>query len=544
LRPSCLASLLLAVHILFLPSHLLAQDSQYPSPSLQNFSPPGTGSSLAGGILPADPYSTVPGSVLIQNPVNTFNPYTNDLYTTNGSAVPLLNGLGYRTEFGDINFNNQLGPGNSYYPFLHYGAEPQDANAKFGPIFVKFHYLDSVVLFDDNRLQSHTNRQSEDYLLLRLNLSIIAQLNDNLQFVLTGSLLYLPIQNQFGIQNNTLLFLAPALASQIVYNTVLAGWPVVFADVFRIQTYVYSDSVNDNFGLLSQDFTQDTTGVYTLHNSAYSNSAGRENDVLVFSNTVSASTNRLLPGDVRLSLTASHENLWYNQQNRGLPSQRDDFSASLVSERPSLRFKPYITYLASDIEGNPQITQQITAGIFGPIDDQLFLRAEGGYYFGAFGHSNYTYRLTLNHEAGPFTTEGVTFDQRLSLFDQEQLTSEYYSLYQILGPAITANLFLGHVQDQNLTNDNAPGYEAYYAGLGFAFPLSDRTSFQIGGTFEDRTNSASLDRDVFTGRVSITRIVTDTLTLQILYQYQNARYTTAVQSYYQNIIYLRLTKYF
>ena len=45
---------------------------------------------------------------------------------------------------------------------------------------------------------------------------------------------------------------------------------------------------------------------------------------IYFSNIVSAATTRALPSDVRLNAQVSHENIWYNSANRGLPGLRDE----------------------------------------------------------------------------------------------------------------------------------------------------------------------------------------------------------------------------
>ena len=282
------------------------------------------------------------------------------------------------------------------------------------------------------------------------------------------------MQNQFGLQadgyNNlgALLFLAPVLASQVVYNTVIAGWPVQFSDVFHVQSYLYSNSIRDNFSLFDQNTLQDQNGYYTLHNGSanpYSNSyiQQQNSSVVIFANTVSAYTNHLLPGDIRLSVRADHENLWYNQNNRGLPPGRDDFVATFVSERSNQRFKPYFIYDASYTEGTSSgITQLLAAGVFGPIDDQLFLRAQFGYYFNANNHNDYLYLVNLHHDAGPYTSEELAFARQLSIFNQEQRTTEYYAFNQILGPSLSSTLFIAHGEDLDLVDDNAPSTDSYY----------------------------------------------------------------------------------
>ncbi len=283
----------------------------------------------------------------------------NNISSVNGS---LLNtGIYNPTKLGNVEGGFSIPSANAGLdlPFLRGGTEPEDADIKAGPIYVKFHSLDGLVLYDDNYQRTETDRRSEILVLLRLNLSVIAQLTDNLQFAVSGSIDYLPIQNQVGIETSAfsslgLLFSAvPAFAAQLVDDTVIAGWPVLFADDFRVNTGSYSNSVRDNFDLFHGDYLdRNEAGGYYFHSrpnqrgySALSTQNNLNDSVLYFTNIVSAYTDRLLPGDVRLTLRLSHENYWYNQDNRGLPP------AGTISSPPWYRsgsnqafFKPFVNY--------------------------------------------------------------------------------------------------------------------------------------------------------------------------------------------------------
>ena len=113
----------------------------------------------------------------------------------------------------------------------------------------------------------------------------------------------------------------------------IGGWPVRFADDFRISSGTYSDSARDTFNLFQGDYlVQSPDGTYFFRSSKVDpsgnpttgNPQDYDDDVVYASNTLSAVTDRLLPGDVRLTVGAFHENLWYNQSNRGLPPGRDE----------------------------------------------------------------------------------------------------------------------------------------------------------------------------------------------------------------------------
>jgi hypothetical protein len=508
------------------------------------------------GALPAGSFGETPTGVPYSTVLNTTGADVNDINIVGGH--PVNTDFSNAPKIGGAEGSLLIEPfnGGLLVPFLHRGTEPEDANIKAGPFYVKFHSIDGLALYDDNYNESQTDRKSEILVLLRLNLTVIAQLTDDLQFALSGDLAYLPLQNQVGIQSSIynslgLLATGPLLAAQLVYDTVIAGWPVTFADDFRSGTAIYSDDTRDNFDLFQGDYLQrENDGRYTFL-------AGRTNqprnngfdinpqnsDLVYFANTISALTDRLLPGDVRLTVRVENQELWYNQSNRGLPASRDDLYTSLVSERENLRFKPYVSYEATYVDTLPGITQIVRGGFFGPIDDQLFLRAEAGYYMDGFNHQGVLYRLNLDHDAGPYTTEHFTVDRDLNYFDQELRTSEYYNLNQVLGPTLGATLFLANSSYQELISDGVSSRTEELGGIQLAWSLGPLTNLQLAAIYERQNYSDGLRFNTFTGRVILNRSVSDTLTLQLLYEYQHAISNQPGDSYYNNLVYFRIVKF-
>jgi hypothetical protein len=504
-----------------------------------------------GETPPGIPYSSIlsrPGVDL-----NNINTLQGSPFQSNNIYDPVkLGNLDGSLSFGSFN------TGGNPIPFVHPGTEPDDADIKAGPFFVKFHYLNGIVLYDDNYRRTETDRRSELLVLLRLNLSVIAQLSDNLQFSISGSIEYLPIQNQFGVQTaaygnlGLFLYAAPAFTSQVNYDTIIAGWPVVFADNFRASTGSYSNNAGDNYDLFQGDFLQrDQDGRYTFHSSpnlrSNTSSLGQntsiDNGVDYFSNTISAATNRFLPGDVLFTAGVSHEDLWYNQSNRGLPPGRDDLYATLSSERNNMRFKPYATYDASYVEGNPGITQTIQGGIRGPIDDQIYLNASAGIYIDAFNHDGILYHLSLNHTAGPYTSEQVSVDRFLSTFNQEQITSEYYKLNQILGPTLSGDLFLAHSDFSDLTGDGGPNHTDDLGGLEFTWNVGPKTDLVLASIFNHQQFGGGERIDTTSGRIILNRIITDDLTFQLFYQYLHSTSNRPGDTFLENVVYFSIVKY-
>jgi hypothetical protein len=483
----------------------------------------------------------------------------NDIDTLIGS--PLRTGVEAPTKLGNIEGNSAVQSGNFTLgiPFFHAGTEPADADIKAGPFYIKFHSADGLALYDDNFRRRETRRQSETLVLLRLNLSVIAQLAENLEFAISGSIMYLPIQNQVGVEApafsalGLLLYGAPLFTTQLVYDTMVAGWPVRFADDFRVNTGSYSDSTRDTFDLFQGDYlTQNPQGGYYFRSTRVNGAGEPENsspenfdaDVVYLSNEISALTDRLLPGDVRLTVRLDHENLYYNQDNRGLPPGRDDFYTALVSERENLRFKPYTSYELTYVEGTPFVTQQAHIGIYGPIDDQVFLRADAGIYINANGQTGELYKLSLDHIAGPYTQEHITAERALSEFDDSVTTSEYYLLQQTLGPTLNANFFVDYFNTQDLVNGSGASFKGELAGAQLQWQLGPKTNLNIAGVAERQDYEHGPRTDTLTGRVTLDRVLSDSLTCQLLYQYQRASSNHSNDSYYENLMYFRIVKFF
>jgi hypothetical protein len=522
-------------------------------PSSATLQPGPEGLDNLRGALPPNAYGQSPAGIPYSSVINTTGADVNSVNIVGGRPVNTSFSTSPKIGEAQGSVEGTPGSGGLLIPFLRHGAEPDDADIKAGPFFVKFHSLDGLVLYDDNYNLSETHRKSEVLMLLGVDMTVVAQLTEDLQIAVSGELAYLPLQNQLGVESNIynslgLLAGGPLIAAQVVYDTVISGWPVTFADDFRANTGLYSDDARDNFDLFNGDYLyRDQAGHYVFRagntnlRGAAGFSGGQDVGLIYFTNTVSALTDRLLPGEVRLTVRIEHQNFWYNQDTRGLPDARDDLYASLVSERPNMRFEPYISYEASEIEGYG-LTQLVRAGIFGPIDDQLFMQAEVGYFNDSYGDNGLLYRFHLDHDAGPYTSEHLTIDSDLDYFDQEQRTSEYYNFDQVLGPTMVGSIFLIRSSFRELVGDGEESRSEEIGGLQLGWQVGPRTNLQLAGIAEQQNYSGGLRTDTITGRVTLNRYVSDTLTFQLLYEYQRASANEPGNSYYNNLVYFRIVK--
>ena len=138
-----------------------------------------------------------------------------------------------------------------------------------------------------------------------------------------------------------------------------------------------------------------------------SNPDNRDNyNLLEMVNRVGATASQVLPTVTRLTFGGYHANLWYPNydNNSQLPHRRDTLFASLVSERETLRFKPFASYhmWQTDLDNGWETSSRL--GFSGPITQNLHLFAYGGYYTAADSpHNTWLAHIRLHHTINPLT---------------------------------------------------------------------------------------------------------------------------------------------
>lgn len=501
--------------------------------------------------LPSGAYQDAPTPGVSYSRIfrDTGAPYTNPLN-------PIAITPSVRTESVEANVSVGL-PLVASFPLIQRGFAPQDADLKFGPVFFKLQGLSAGVLWSDNINLTETNRESGTIGIVTISGAIIAQLTEGLRLAVSGSLVYLPLKNELGIAgfgvNAPFLFgfdNQPIVRSEITWNTIIGGWNVVFADDFHIGVGRYSNNVRDDAILFDgggfDGYDQAGRYVFRARQTSFSDNDRdfdneSNNDFIYFSNTVSAQADRLIVGKTRLRVQVAHQNLWYNQGGRGLPTLRDQVNVSLVSERENLRFKPFFVYEALKTDLMDSFIQSVRVGIDGPITDQLLLHAEVGYYFGN-GEHGLLGLVSLRHQAGPYTQQSFFFGRSLNTFYDQVEEGIGYNIRQIIGPKVGADAFVLYNNIYNLDGEG-PSYKEFRTGLRFSIVAGPRTNFILTGTYSVLDYEAGQSR-TWTGLAQVTHYFTNTLLARLAYQYQQNDSDFFDRSYYENVVFFSLAKYF
>ncbi|MCE9609815.1 MAG: hypothetical protein K8R23_06360 [Chthoniobacter sp.] len=418
--------------------------------------------------------------------------------------------------------------------------------------------LTGAVLWSDNINLSEDRRESGVIAITSISGAVIAQVTEGLRLAMAGSLVYLPLQNEagitgFGLYSPYALGLGgqPLLRSEVTWNTVIGGWNVIFADDFHANTGSYSANLRYDAVLFEGGGFDgvDQAGRYSFGtNRSAARRGGRGNDeqradfdFVYFSNIVSARADRLITGKTRFSFGASHENLWYSRSGRGLPSQRDQINIRLASERENQRFKPYLEYSASRTNTPNSFVQTLFAGVDGPITDQLLFHGGVGCFLGA-NRNGMLWRMSLDHQAGPYTHESVYYYRNINDFNDEISQTAGYNIQQIIGPKIVADAFLSHSRIEALRRDGFSRNETR-TGVRVRVQAGPRTEISLIGT-GSLVSSGDGDYELYTGRAEIAHRFTETIRTRLSYQYQQRDSDFRRNSYYENLVYFSVSKQF
>lgn len=455
------------------------------------------------------------------------------------------------------------------------GFQPQDAELKIGFFYLNLTDITGSLLYSDNANLSNNNRRGDVTGAISLGTEAVLQLNDGLQFAISGRFVYLPFENRAGVDgfgisdpfakfalNGSALFRA-----QMTYEFKIADWDAVIFDDFSINNqslYRLGDGdfldAYDGETFRSEKSFAGRTEVYRP--GSYS-PGGYRDDVnnpnrfdssdLYYINQAGAEVSRLLPTVTRAIGRYVHQNVWYPNGNNRPGSAYDDYSADiftarLQSERENLRFKPFLQHQASRYSNAPGWAHKSIAGVSGPITDQVDFLGQGGYYFRTGDNSSASstiWLLALTHTAGPYTRHGVAYYREVTQ-PQRQLRESYnYQLQQILGPYLVGGFYASRDKYGDLDSKATFVEETFFSSY-VSYDLGTRgnLSAQFYYVMTDYVSAAIPDSDRWIFRLLYNVNFTPDLRGTFLYQFQSRNSDVSAASYYENLLGVTITKSF
>ena len=461
-------------------------------------------------------------------------------------------------------------------PFVTRGFSPSDATLKLGRFYMDVGPLSGSVLWTDNKNRSSTDRQTGIISVARLEFQGLVQWNEGLQFAIRGAAIWLPFQNEAGLDGFGLFDPVNArfgaaggripLRAQFVYDFVLSKWDMQFIDDF-------SADFTDGFFGIRGEFAdelvvtdpiafneQDRAGRYRFGGTGASTTsrAGRTTQLdtaqqldtrsLVLRNLVGLSATRSVPTNTRMTLFASHQDQWYFDNPIAMPAKIDTAGVIAVNERENMRFKPFASYRGRQINTRPGLDQIAEGGVFGPITDQLdFLGSAGWSKAGRSNQENLIWQINLNHTAGPYTTQTLSFSRQVSDPEPNSDLIEVlsYRITQILGPDLTGQIFARWITFDDLDN-NLMNSKQWVIGARLLYRVSPRTDIlaQVVRTQIEEDDPAVGDSIYWTGRLTMGHKFSESLTGRVAYSYENRDGGVVGNTYEENLVVLTIEKQF
>jgi hypothetical protein len=489
-------------------------------------------------------------------------PYTDEIRPVHLEASAAVDNVEARVHLGLPNFRGR-------FPLLDRGFAPEDADIKIGPVYFKLHALSAGVLGSDNVNHEEKDPEADVISIVRVGGTLTAQLTEGVRIATSGSFVWLPTKGQFGVSGYGLfapytlgLEGIPALESEVSWDTMIAGWNVLFADDFRLSLGRFSTTDRDDVELFEggQFDQSDTAGRYSFRSPRprmkHDRFQREDTDVNIsyLSNVVSVTTERLAPGPVRLKVRAYHEDLWYNQGNRGGPSLRDseDFVRSrngltfhALSERDNLRFNPFLFGRVTETDRSEGFNEEIRLGLSGPITDQLHLSANAGlFHRDESGSTRFVWGVQLRHLAGPYTRESIIAGANYGEFTEEFTTHFTYRLRQVIGPKNVAEAYISLANVEDL-RDGSLSRDELRTGVRDSWYVGPRTTLRGALLYSMLTHGSELAaRETYALQLELNYHFTDTFFSRLLLEHRTRHSDTDGQSYDENLFFLTLTKHF
>jgi len=495
-------------------------------------------------------------------------PYTN-LFQNFGvglSGQPKVGGFHTHFNVGPVALGNFAG-----IPIKR-GSRPEGAEVKIGNFYLDLLYLSGSLLYSDNVNLTETNRKGGVGGAITLGVTGLYQLNEGLQVSVSGAFIYLPFENKFGISGFGIVdpFAQFALDSQSLfsagasYDTLIGGWQMSLYDDFRIinrTLYSLGDQADLDFydGETFDEqssfrkqriYTAPTSGGRVNRRTTQSASSFDISE-LTYINTAGVTLSRVLPPEIDTRLGYYHQNFWYSGSQQSLtggalPSYYDTFFLRAESIRENLRFKPYVFYNARTSDLQRGWDQYVGGGLRGPVTDYINFDGNVGYVFsGNTGNTSLIWQLELEHEISPTMSQRIGYYRVLTEPDRQLRETYQYQVRKILGPYMTSGAFARHSVFSDL-DTNADLLTQDQVGLFWNYNLAEQGQVALQGfysknSFNDPTIS---DYESWTFRAIYSRQLAATIYGDFIYQFERRDSSAANDSYYENLVAVRLTKVF
>ncbi|HYF37549.1 MAG TPA: hypothetical protein VD994_19765, partial [Prosthecobacter sp.] len=456
-----------------------------------------------------------------------------------------------------------------------YGQDPY-IGFKFGPFYVDNVYAGAGVMYSDYQgfppgVRPGQQADADHWgAVVWASARLTTYITDRFAFSLQPFVYWLPLEGEVGWAVGNAYFglnpsMSPRTVAQVSFRIPLEAWDLTFYDqfdaLFLQQSFLSENVIFD--ARMSDLSPVDTVGRYRFGGlgSPYIDARGQasfsandrlfDNDRFFFRNFAGALLAGRLSEDVSMGVTLNRMDLWDSDFDH-LTSWN---TASVAVVRDGGRaFKPYAMYTASTRDDFDIIYQWINVGASFVLAPQVDGYAQVGYLWSTGGEGlrdsdSWLGEVGLRQRLGIYTEHGLRGGRRVT--DPEfgaRSLADFVTYYfsQSLGPNTTLS-FLAQYSDVDYLGDRFLGdYKAYGAALVARHQISRRSSLTAYASFERvEADDARRGWDLWTYRLTYLRSFGETVTGQLLYQYQHSASSVTIRDdFTEHLLYMGIIKRF
>lgn len=452
--------------------------------------------------------------------------------------------LGYGQ--GKVSASLPLGASAGFSPFRG-DARPDAAELKFGNFYLDIISLGASIQYSDNSLLTEADQERDATSAVRLEAAMMYQINPAMQLTVSGAGIWLPFKSEVTLSDPTEAYngnLSPVFQSQFSYDIPFNKFDVQILESFSAQSGGLG-TTGRAFDLLDRR-REGLADPAFRDTQAQGPTDRRSPTSLGYHNSAGINLSTVLPTVTRLTFGYVHDNIW--QTGPGQETSSDSFTADLRSERENLRFKPFFSYRALHQNNNFGYDTSSRGGFDGPLSDNMFLRAEMGYFLaGDESGEGYTWIVSLVHRPRESIEHQLDYGRTVTYPDRSFGTSIGYSARVRANQDLTFELAAQEVNAEPLDNpNNSFGGKQFRTEGRVLYRPGRRVTTQFGHAWLHAIGrgSTTVRFDQHTFRFSITTQHTPKLESILMLQNETRDSNLPLDSYTENLVSLSLSRSF
>ena len=241
-----------------------------------------------------------------------------------------------------------------------------------------------------------------------------------------------------------------------------------------------------------------------------------------------------------------HEDYWFSGVDANITAHTRPgnwLCHAGVGAGDNLRFKPFASYAISKYDDSTGWNQLAEVGAQGPVTENLSVLGFVGYHvFGDTHHEGVLGGAQMKHDWSPYTSDFLEYREAVTTPVRGLTKTWEYDLKQILGPHLLAELYGDKVTFDDENNTDTSNKE-WAGGVRLSHDWGAQTTLRLTGQYGRITyvDPSIGDESVWQ---AIAQVNYWSYQFQCLYQNTSRQADVENNTYRENLVYVKLTKYF